>query len=472
YDEGTVIATGADRSQLPDAGAPPAADFPEVERATLPNGLEILLARRDAIPVVNLRMVVDAGYASDAGGLAGTANLAMSMLDEGTESRNALEISEELQRLGATLFSGSNLDVSSVTMSALTENLDGSLDLFADVVLNPSFPQADFERLRRQTLAGIQQEFVQPVAMALRVMPKLMYGEDHPYSLPLTGSGTTESVDALTTEHLRSFHDTWFKPNNAKLIVVGNTTMGEITALAERAFAGWQPGDVPDKALPEVDHQEGQAIYIMDRPEAIQSVIFAGHIAPPRSDPDDIALSTMNTVLGGDFTARMNMNLREDKHWSYGAQTLVFDARGQRPFIVFAPVQSDRTVESVQEIVSELEGIVGPRPVTAEELDRAVRSRTLTLPGSWETNGSVLGDIAEMEQFELPDDYFDTLAERIRGMSLEQVNAVARRVIAPDRVIWVVVGDKASIQEGLQGLGLGPVYEIDADGNILGRLVS
>jgi zinc protease len=472
YDEGQVIASTVDRSRLPEAGEPPRADFPEVERATLSNGLEIVLARRDAVPVVNFRLSLDAGYASDAFGTPGTANLAMSMLDEGTESRDALQISEELLRLGATLGSGSNLDVSTVSMSALRENLEPSMELFADVVLRPSFPEGDFERLRRQTLAGIQQESVNPVAMALRVLPKLMYGEDHPYSLPLTGSGTSESVSSLTTADLRRFHETWFKPNNAKLLVVGNTTMAEMRALAEDAFSEWDRGDIPDKALPEVEHQDGQAIYVMDRPEALQSLIFAGHVAPPKSDPDDLAISTMNSVLGGEFSARINMNLREDKHWSYGAQSLFLDARGQRPFIVLAPVQSDKTIESVQEVVYELQGIVGDRPVTDEELDRVIRSRTLTLPGSWETNGSVLSSIAEMEQFGLPEDHFDTLADRIRSMTTERLDAAAQRVIRPDQVIWVVVGDKASIEEGLRALNLGPVYEIDPDGNVLGRLVS
>ena len=472
YAEGEVMAEGADRSQLPEAGPPPAVSFPSVERRTLANGLEIVLARRDAVPVVNFRLMVDAGAATDAWSSPGTANLAMTMLDEGTESRDALRISEDLQRLGATLGAGSSLDVSSVSMSALRENLGASFDLFADVILNPSFPAQDFERLRTQTLAGIQQEFVQPFAMALRVMPKLMFGEGHPYSLPFSGSGTTEAVSALTTNDLERFHDTWFRPNNAKLLVVGSTTMDEVAALAEDAFGDWDRGDVPEKLLPEVEHQDGQAIYVMDRPDAIQSMIIAGHIAPPKSDPDDLAISTMNSVFGGEFSARVNMNLREDKSWSYGAQSAVIDARGQRPFLVLAPVQSDRTAESVQEIVNEFRGITGDRPVTSEELERVVLSRTLTLPGSWETNGSVLSSIGEMEQFGLPDDHFDTLADRIRGMSVDQLNAAARRVLQPERVIWIVVGDKESIEEGLRGLNLGPVYEIDPDGNILGRLVS
>ncbi len=470
YDEGRTAPSEVDRSRLPDVGEPPAVAFPEMERRTLANGLEIVLARRDAVPVVNMRLMVDAGYAADAQATPGTANLTMAMLDEGTASRNALEISEELQRLGARLSTGSNLDVSFVNMSSLTATLDASLALMADVVLNPSFPEADFRRLQRQTLAGIQQEAVQPVAMALRVMPRLMYGQDHPYSLPLTGSGSTESVSAMVTEDLERFHDTWFKPNNAKLLVVGNTTMDRIAGSVEDAFREWDRGNVPSKDLPGVEVREGQTIYLMDRPDAQQSMIFAGHLITPKSDPDDLAISTMNTVLGGDFTSRVNMNLREDKHWSYGATTLVWDARGQRPFLVFAPVQSDKTVESVLEITAELGGIVGGRPVTADELQRAVGSRALTLPGSWETNGSVLSSLAEMEQYGLDRDHFQTLAGRIRGMTLEQVNGAARKVLRPGRLIWVVVGDKASIQEGLVDLGLGPVFEIGPDGRVLGRL--
>ena len=471
YSEGQVMASAVDRSRLPAAGTPPAADFPEIERARMANGLEVLFARRNAVPVVEFRMMVDAGSASDFWSAAGTASLAMGMLDEGTDSRTALEISEELQRLGARLGTATSLDGSNVTLSALRENLDRSVDLFADVILNPSFPRGDFERLQRQALAGIQQESIRPRAMARRVLPKLMYGDGHPYALSLTGSGTIASVSALTANDLDRFHGMWFKPNNARLLVVGDATMDEVMALAEAAFGGWEPGDVPDQTLPTVGQQSSQTVYIMDRPDAIQSEIFAGFLIPPRSDPDDLAISTMNTVLGGNFTARVNMNLREDKRWSYGARTQIIAARGQRPFLVQAPVQSDKTTESVKELVSELRDIVGERPVTSAERDRVIRGRTLTLPGRWETNGAVLASIAEMEQFGLPDDHFDTLADRLGGITVEQLNAAARRVIQPEGVIWVIVGDKASIEEGLRGLNLGPVYEIDADGNVMGQLV-
>ncbi len=466
FPEYTTIASDVDRSTLPEPGAPPTASFPELQRATLSNGLEIVLAERHAIPEVDFRLLVDAGYAADQHGTPGVASLAVSMLDEGTQRRNALEISEELALLGASLGTGSNLDESIVTLSALKENLDASLEIYADVILNPSFPEADFERLKKQRLAEIQQEKVNPIGMALRVMPGLLYGADHAYGNPLTGSGTEASVQSMTRDDMRQHHATWFKPNNATLVVVGDATLDEIQPKLERLFSDWEPGDVPAKNLATVEHKPGQSVYILDRPGSIQSAILAMHIAPPKANPDEIAIETMNTVLGGDFTARVNMNLREDKHWSYGARSLIWDARGQRPFLVYAPVQADKTKEAMQEISAELTGIIGERPVSADELDRAIKSQTLTLPGSWETNGAVLGSINEIVRFGYADDYFDTYADRIRALTLTKVQAAAQKNLQPDKVVWVVVGDRESIEPGIRELGFGRIQEIDADGNV------
>ncbi len=465
YPEFRTVATDVDRSVLPTPGDPPRASFPDLQRARLSNGLEVILAERHAVPVVNLRLMIDAGYAADQFGQPGTASLAMTMLDEGTKRRNALQISDELASLGATLGAGSDLDMSTVFMSALKENLDASLDLFADVVLNPAFPQADFERLKRQQLARIQQEKVQPVAMALRVFPQLLYGQDHAYGTPMTGSGTAESVTALSREDLAKFHGTWFKPNNATLVVVGATTMGELQPKLERLFRSWRAGDTPQKNLAKVDHKERSAVYLLDRPQAIQSVIFAGHVAPPKANPDEIAIETMNRVLGGDFSARINMNLREDKHWSYGALSLIWDARGQRPFIVYAPVQADKTKESILEVSKELQAILGEKPPTAEELEFAKNSQTLTLPGQWETANAVASSIGDIVRFGLDDRYFETYPAQVRGLNLSQVRDAAK-VVRPDRLVWVVVGDREKIEPGIRELGLGPIYEIDADGKV------
>jgi zinc protease len=463
-----VAKSDVDRSQgVPSVSEFPTGRFPKRQQATLSNGMKVILARRDPVPVVELYLLLDAGYASDQFGLPGTASLAMAMLDEGTTSRTALEISDELDRLGANLGAGSNLDVSSVRLSALKENLDPSLELFADVILNPSFPEKEFERLRKQQLAAIQREKGRPVSMALRVFPRLLYGEGHAYGLPLTGSGTQESVARLDVAALREFHSTWFRPDNATLVVVGDTTIEELTPRLERLFADWKPGEVPSKNLARVDHQPESVVYIVDRPGSEQSIIFAGHVMPPKDNPNEFAIDSMNAILGGSFTARLNMNLREDKHWSYGAQSLIWDAAAQRPFLVYAPVQTDKTAEALAEIHKELTGIRkgGDRPPTPDELGKVKDQRTLTLPGRWETNGAVLNDIVEMVRFDLDEDYWDTFADEVRTLTLDDIKGQADAALQPDHTVWVVVGDRAEIEPGIRELGLGELRFIDADGN-------
>ncbi len=468
YGQYRTVAAGADRSKLPETGAPPETRFPELQRATLSNGLKIVLAERPSIPQVQFDLLLDAGYAADQAGVAGTASLAMSMLDEGTRTRNALQISDELAALGANLFAGSRLDVSSVSLEALKENLDASLAVYADVILNPVFPRPDFERLKRQRLAQIQREKTEPVGMALRVLPGLLYGEGHAYANPWTGSGTEASTAKISRNDLIGFHRTWFKPNHATLIVAGATTMSEIRPRLERLFAGWRPGDLPVKNIGKVEQPSSPTVYLMDRPEAIQSLILVGDLAPPKANPDEPAIEMMNEVLGGSFTSRINMNLRESKHWSYGAFTFFRDARGQRPFVVYAPVQTDKTTEALVELQKELRGIVGDRPPTAEELSRAVSALTLTLPGSWETMGAVAGSVGDIVAFGLDDRYFDTYADKVRAQTIGSLTAAARQTIDPERLVWVVVGDRAKIEAGLRGLGLGEIRLIDADGKPLG----
>jgi zinc protease len=467
YPEFKTAESAVDRSKLPDAGTPPAAKFPRLQRATLSNGLKIILAERAAIPVVNFNLLIDAGYAADQFALPGTASLAMEMLDEGTKSRTALQISEELDMLGAQLRTSSNLDMSSVTLSTLKETLDEALDIYADVILNPSFPREDFERLQKQQLARIQREKATPIQMALRVFPRLLYGEGHAYGNPYTGSGTEESVSKLTRADLIKFHKTWFKPNNATLVIVGATTLDEITPKLEKLFKGWKGGDVPQKNISPVELSKNSIVYLVDKPGAIQSMIFAGHVTLPKANPDEIAIETMNNILGGTFTARINMNLREDKHWSYGARSLLLSARGPRPFLVYAPVQTDKTKESMIEIARELNDFIGARPATAEELSKIKKNRILRLPGSWETMAAVGSSISEIVRFGFPDNYFDVYPEKIRSLQLSQVTAAAKKVLRPDRLVWVVVGDREKIEPGIRELGYGDIRLIDADGNLI-----
>jgi zinc protease len=464
YPELQVASAHADRSKLPNLGEPAPTTFPDLERATLSNGLKIVLAKRSAIPQVRFDLLLDAGFAADQGGNPGTASLAMGMLDEGTTSRTSLQISEQLAQLGANLRTGATLDASSVTLEALNENLDRSLDIFGDVVLHPSFPRSDFERLKKQRFAQIQQEKADPVGLALRVFPGLLYGRSHAYANPWTGSGTEESTGRITRDDLIRFHRTWFKPNHATIVVVGATSMTEIKPKLERLFAGWKPGDVPAKNIATVQQQARPVVYLVDRPGSLQSLIIAGNIAPPKANPNEVSIQTMNGVLGSDFSSRVNMNLREDKHWAYGAYTFFRDARGQRPFVAYAPVQTDKTKEAVIELDKELRGIGRERPIQPSELSRSQASLTLTLPGSWETMSALAGAIANIVTFGLEDRYYDTFAEKVRAQTIESATKAAVEVVHPDKLVWVVVGDRAKIEPGLRELKLGEIRLIDTDG--------
>jgi zinc protease len=464
YPDFKTATASADRSKLPDAGTPPDTKFPRLERGVLSNGLKIVLARRASIPQVRFDLLLDAGFAADQSGIPGTASLALAMLDEGTTRRNAIQISDQLAQLGANLGTGSKLDVSSVSLEALKESLDPSLAIYADVILHPSFPQTDFERLKKQRLAQIQQEKADPVGLALRVFPGLLYGKGHAYSNPWTGSGTEESTARIKRDDLVRFHRAWFKPNHATMVVVGSTTMAEIKPKLERLFSGWQPGEVPAKSIGTVSQQQGRVVYLMDRPGSLQSVIIAGNVAPPKANPKEVTIQTMNGVLGSDFSSRVNMNLREDKHWAYGAYTFFRDARGQRPFVAYAPVETDKTKEAVVELDKELRGIVKDRPITPEELSRAQASLTLTLPGSWETMASLSGAIADIVSFGLDDRYYDTFADKVRAQTVQSLTEVAGEVVHPDQLIWVIVGDRSKIEPGLRELKLGEIRLIDSDG--------
>jgi zinc protease len=464
YAEFQTAKAGADRSKLPEPGTPPDTKFPELERATLSNGLKIVLARRTSIPQVRFDLLLDAGFAADQAGIPGTASLAMAMLDEGTGQRNALQISDQLAQLGANLSTGSKLDVSSVSLEALRETLDPSLAIYADVILHPSFPRSDFERLKKQRLAQIRQEKADPVGLALRVFPGLLYGKGHAYANPWTGSGTEESTAKITRDDLIRFHQAWFKPNHATLVVVGATTMGEIRPKLEQLFASWKPGDVPAKSIATVAQQPRPVVYLIDRPGSLQSLIIAGNVAPPKANPQEVSIQTMNGVLGSDFSSRVNMNLREDKHWAYGAFTFFRDARGQRPFVAYAPVQTDKTKEAVVELDKELRGIIKDRPIQPEELSRAQASLTLTLPGSWETMDALAGAIVDIVSFGLDDRYYDTFADKVRAQTIPTLTAAAAEVVHPDKLVWVVVGDRLKIEPGLRELNLGEIHLIDSDG--------
>lgn len=447
----------------------PDLSFPRLEHGKLSNGIEVVLAERHTIPVVQMQMLFDAGYASDQGRKLGTSAFTMSMLDEGTADLDSLEIARRAERMGAEIGSGSGLDSSSVSLNALTSQLEPSLKLYADVVRNAAFRDEDFARLRGQWLARIAQEKTQPTGLALRTLPPLLYGNGHAYAIPFTGSGTEESIESLTPADLRAYVRDYIRPDKAKILVAGDTSLAAVIAKLEAAFGDWKApaSAAPAKNMAEVATPAKPRVFLMDRPGALQSMILAGVVAPSTKAPNNLEIQTMSGAFGGSFTSRLNMNLREDKHWAYGAFSFLQNAIGQRPFMLYAPVQTDKTADSVAEILRESRDVIGPKPLTRDEIEKIKVGDVRSLPGEYQTTGAVLAAMAGISLYGRPDDYVQTLKPRIEAQTDAAVQAAAVEVIKPDALTWVIVGDLKKIEKPIRDLSIGAVEVIDADGKVL-----
>jgi len=465
----TTVSTVDRSTGLPPTGTMPDLTFPEIQEAKLANGMRLVVANRPTVPVVTMAMQFDAGYAADAGQKLGTASFALAMLDEGTATRSSLDIAAELEGLGATLGTGSDLDMSTVRMSALKANLEASLKVAADVVRNPAFDQVEMDRLRGRWIAGIGQEKAQPVQLALRTLPALLYGEDHSYGAPLTGSGTEASITEMGRDDLVKFHTDWIRPDNATIFMVGDITMDEAKAALGNSFGDWAApaSAVPTKNIAEVTMADKGRVIIMDKPGSPQSLILAGHLFPPTGDENYLTQEMANSILGGEFTSRVNMNLREDKGWAYGAYTFTTDARGQRMWLVYAPVQTDKTKESLAELGKEFAGYLGENPAKADELGRIVVNRVNSMPGQYETAGSVLGSLLSNNRFGRSNDYVPSLKGKYESLDLAGIKAQAQATIHPEQLVWLIVGDRTKIEADVKALGLGDVEVWDKDGNKL-----
>jgi zinc protease len=456
--------TTVNRKVLPPLGAVPDVNFPHVQRTTLGNGLTVLLLERHGTPLVNVALAVDAGYAADPAGKAGTAALALGLLDDGTRTRDTFRIVDELDAIGARLSTGSSLDLSFVRLSAMSSSLAPALRIMADVVQNPAYPAdlVTLERKRQET--QIAQEKAQPVASALRVLPRLLYGEGHAYANPFSGSGDERAVASLTRDDLIAWHREWFHPNTSTLIVTGDVTMATLKPALEAAFGGWPRGRAPAKAIGAAPRAMGGRVYLLDKPDAPQSVIVAAHVTGKGGTDQDLAIETVVRNFGGIATSRLNRNLRLDKHWSYGTQAVMPASRGPRPFYIVAPVQSDKTKEAIAEIVKELKDVAGARPVAGEEFASTMRNQTLGLPGRFETLDALEAAAVQVVNLGYADDYFANYAARVRALDEASLEAAAAAYIRPTDVIWIVVGDLRKVEAGIRELKLGDVVRLGADG--------
>jgi predicted Zn-dependent peptidase len=469
FPQHSTVSSDVDRSLgVPEVVEFPQVSFPPLQRATLENGIEVVLAERHEIPVVQVQLQFDAGYAADVGRKLGTASFAMNMLDQGAGKRDTLELAAAIESEGAFIGAGAGLDTASVSLNALKDRLDPSLALFADVALRPTFNEDEIERVRRQWLAGIAQEKTRPQSVALRLVPPLLYGEGHAYAIPFSGTGTEEAIASLAREDLVAYQREWLRPDNARFIVVGDITMGEIVPLLEKHFGDWEAPatPLPQKNIATVARPDQPRVFLVDQPGSPQANIIAAQLVQSTADPESLDFDIANGIFGGSFTSRINMNLREDKGWSYGVRSSASGAKGQRPWFILAPVDIARTGDSISELIAELEAFTGARPAEAEELEKIRANRIRSLPGRYETASAVLGTLSSIEAYGWPDDQVVREQERIETMTLEQVREAAT-TLDVNQLTWVIVGDLEQIEPQVRALDLGEVTVLDADGRPL-----
>src|SRR5437773_2403262 len=441
-----VSAQAPDRSKPPAPGRPPALNLPSIQKRQLSNGLPVWIVELHEVPVAQVNLVVFSGSADDPAGKFGVANLTASMLEEGAGPRSALEIADAVDFLGADLGTSSATDSSAVRLHVPVARLAEALPIMADVALRPTFPKDELERLRKQRLTSLLQSRDDPGAIASLAFSRTLYGPTHRYGT--ASAGTAETIRALTAEDLRAFYNAVFRPTNATLLAVGDIAPAKLMPLLESSFGSWkaQGTPLPAARLPAVDQPAGRQVYLVDKPGAPQSQIRIGWIGVPRSTPDYFPLQVMNTILGGSFSSRLNMNLREKHGYAYGASS-GFDMRASAgPFVASAGVQTDKTAEALKEFFNELNAIL--QPVPADELARAKNYAALRFPSAFETTGDISRRLEDMLVYRLPEDYFSRYVQNIQAVTSADVQRVAQKYIQPNRFIVVVVGDLKTIEPG------------------------
>jgi len=458
--------SSADRSKLPFPTEFPELDLPEIQRAKLSNGLEVVLAERHDVPMINLSFQIKSGHATDPLGQPGLANFTMSMLTEGSKSFDALELSDQLEELGTDLYTSTGLDSSSINISSLKSSFEESIEIMFEVITEPTFDQEEIDRKKIRWLAAIDQSLSTPNGMVSNLIPEILYGVDHPYAKPFSGNGTRESIQWMSRDDLISYKNRFIAPSNGTLILVGDTTLDEILPILEAQFGSWPENRMFKGAqLDYTINKENdlRRVFLIDKPGAVQSLIVAGQLMPGMRTSDEIDIDLMNRVIGGSFTSRLNMNLREDKSWSYGVRTRLSQYKGPRPMLVSAPVQTDKTVDSIQEIIREYNEYLSSNPAKNEELEAIVNDLSLGLIGDFETFGSLMSGLSGIVSFDREDDFLDNLPTKYRSMTVDDINAAAQRYIDPSIWTWVIVGDLSKIEQGIRELDLGEIEILKLD---------
>lgn len=451
-----------DRSIAPTPSEPRPYQFPHITRATLPNGLRVLVAENHNAPLVSLRALVRSGADHDTARTAGLASLTADMLDEGAGSRDVIALAEDIGTLGAALGTGADWDASYISLDVLSRNTEPSVSIFSDVTARATLPEDGLERVRSERLNDLLQQRTEPAAIAGKRFASLLYGTGA-YGNSI--SGNADSVGRISLEDIRRFYAEHYLPNNSAIVVSGDIDASSAIDLVTRTLGDWKQGAEPPRPVVTPRPIDGSKIYIIDRPEAVQSEIRVGHLGVPRSCEDYFPLSVMNAIFGGVFNSRINLNLREKHGYTYGARSQFAFRRQAGPFVVAAPVRNEVTRESVSEMIDELRRI-RTGDIEDRELDDTKSYLMGVFPATVQTAADIASRLVDMELYGLPEDYFDRYRENIAAVSKDEITRVANKYLDPDRILIVIVGSAKEIREPLGSLSM-PIHEMDIDGNAI-----
>lgn len=458
---------GLDRKKIPPPGQTPMLRVPSWTKTTLTNGAELMVSEKHDLPLISFSITFLGGDNQfEPAGRQGVASLTAALLSEGTKTRNGDQLSNALQLLGTTVSSNVIGETGSIAFVSTAAKFGPTLDILADMLLNPTFPAAGLERLRGQRLVALTQARAQPNAIASRVFPRIVFGSNHPYGRVVT----EESLKAISREDIVAFHKAYYQPGRALITVVGDTTQAAAKPVIEKALAAWtKGGDRPTFNYPAVADPRPTTIFLVDKPGAAQSTFAIGRPGPPRSTPDFYALQVMNTILGGMFQSRLNANIREEKGYSYGVNSNFAYGKGPGPFRTGGDIVTSKSDAALVEFMKELRGIIGSRPITDEELTTAKDALIQRLPGTFASVSSVNGAITMLWTQNLPDDYYQQFTKRISAITKEDVLRVAKQYVTVDNLAIVIVGDRSVIEGPLKATGIAPIVLYDIEGNPVGN---
>jgi zinc protease len=460
---GMMFAQSPDRSAPPSPGPVSSLKLPEIQHYTLSNKLPVLLLEKHNLPLLQVELIVHAGTAVDPEGKTGLASMTAAMMEEGAGTRNSLEFADAVDYLGATISAFAGWHSSGVSLHTPVSKIDSALSLFADMVLRPRFPAEDLERQRKDRLTTLMQWRDEPGSIASILSQKVLYGDHHPYGLPVLGNEM--SLRSMKVDDLKNFYSTYFRSNNATIVIVGDVTAELILPKLEILFGGWPAGDIPQAVYPEIRQVQQRTMYLVDKPGAAQSEIIFARMGAERATSDYYALQVMNDILGGAFTSRLNQNLREEHGYTYGAGS-TFDCRLLRgPFTARAAVQTAVTANALMEFMNEMKRIL--LPVNEDELIRAKNYITLRYPRNFESVENIADRIVELVIYHLPDDYFNKFTQNILAVDNDDVLRVSNKYIDPENLAIIVVGDRKQIEKGIADLNLGPVKYLQVE-DVLG----